>query len=134
MNLEVVVFVLIGIALVWAAYQVFFASKKQDSDNSNKAADFEAPYKVEPPVVTNSIQSDNVPLEATVKSEAVVENKVPELKVETGGKQTRSRKPRARSKPKTVQPKTTVEPKTNQSSTSVKKPTPKRKPKPTPTP
>jgi FtsZ-interacting cell division protein ZipA len=129
MNLEVVVFVLIGVALVWAAYHVFFASKKQDSDNSNKAADFEAPYKVEPPVVTNSSQSDNVPLVATVKSETVVENKVPELKVETGGKQTRGRKPRARPKPKT-----TIEPKTNSPSTSVKKPTPRRQPKPTPTP
>ena len=95
MELEVIVFIIIGVIIAYLAYRTFSGKSKRDLSNTVTHDVIGAPYKVEPPTIES-----NVVLPAT---EVVQEAKAPELKVEAGGKQ--SSKPRSR-RPRNPRPKT----------------------------
>lgn len=116
MELSLIVVLLVGAALIWAGYQVFFAKKKSEVKSEPVA-----PYKLEPktqvdstvkpqvqPVVTESVGSTTLGANAV----SVVESK-PELKVVNGSKsKPAAKKPVARKsaakKPATTAKKTTT--------------------------
>jgi hypothetical protein len=101
MELEVIVFIVIGVIIAYLAYRMFFGKSKQESETVTHDA-INAPYKVEPPSVDV--------LQSVAPAVVVSEAKAPELKVETGGKQStkpRSRRPR-NPRPKAAKTDTTV--------------------------
>jgi hypothetical protein len=103
MELEVIVFIVIGIILAYVGYRMFFVKSKQESETVLYDI-INAPYKVEPPesAATGLIQGAAAGVNVHA-SDAKQETKAPELKVEAGGKQ--SAKPRSR-KPRNPRPKT----------------------------
>ena len=101
----------VAVIVAWVVYHFFFADKKSVDTTV-------APYKVEPPVVKSSVTPEVV-------------QKAPELKVETGGKPSNSRRSRGQ-RPRTAKPaKQVVAPVVDKKTVSVKPAAPiKRKPKP----
>lgn len=103
MELEVIVFIVIGVIIAYLAYRMFLGKSKDSLSDSVSHDVINAPYKVEPPesVATGVIQgvASGVTVQA---SDAKQETKAPELKVEAGGKQ--STKPRSR-RPRNPRPK-----------------------------
>jgi hypothetical protein len=90
MELEVIVFIVIGVIIAYLAYRMFLGKSKDGSSDS-------VSHDVVAPPSVDVIQS-------SVPAVAVSEVKTPELKVEAGGKQStkpRSRRPR-NPKPKAV--------------------------------
>lgn len=92
MELEVVVFIVVGVIIAYIAYRMFLGKSKDGLSDSVSHDVVGAPYKVEPPTTESK----------AVQPETVKEVKAPELKVEAGGKQ--STKPRSR-RPRNPRPK-----------------------------
>lgn len=90
MELEVIVFIAIGIILAYVGYRMFLSKSKQESETVLYDI-INAPYKVEPPA---SAAADVIQGSASGVSVPIAETKTPELKVEAGGKQ--STKPKSR--------------------------------------
>ena len=87
MELEVVVFIVVGVIIAYIAYRMFLGKSKDGLSEAVSHDVVNAPYKVESPTTESK----------AVQPEAVKEIKAPELKVEAGGKQStksRSRRPR----------------------------------------
>jgi hypothetical protein len=76
--MEFIVYVVLAIVVLAAVW--YFFKKKPEASVEPKSEEFVAPYKVEPPVVSNSDPVDNVPLLAKTTA--------PELKVVQGSKPT----------------------------------------------
>jgi hypothetical protein len=127
--MELLIAALVVLAIVLVAYRVFQNKKSNDVDSG-----LNAPYKIETPTEVAPVPSF---MKEKVDSPTVtaVETKVPELKVETGGKQSKpvkslQRKPRT---PKSTQPKAQPKVQASEKKPVQRKPRPKTKPTPTPT-
>ena len=134
MELEVIVFIIIGIILAYVGYRMFFVKSKQESETITNDV-INAPYKIEPPesAATGLIQgaAAGVTVQA---SDAKQETKAPELKVEAGGKQStkpRSRRPR-NSRPKVANTDTAAKPVAKAPAKAPAKPRAKASTTPTP--
>lgn len=114
MELEVVVFIIVGVIIAYLVYRSIFKKTNHDLSNTVSHDIVNAPYKVEPPVVAPTVATEVVTQEV----------KAPELKVENGGKQssqTRTRKPRA-SKSNTTAAKPAAKPVTKSTDKPIVKP------------